>query len=94
LNKTRVSLVQTVAKETGFTQHEVKIILDSLLNTISNNLKDGNNIELRGFGRFKVKTIKPRTVRNPMTGEILQLGEQVKPIWEASDKLKSEMNEK
>jgi DNA-binding protein HU-beta/integration host factor subunit beta len=62
------------------------------LDAIAKSLVQGKNIEIRGFGRFKVKEKKARTARNPRTGEMVQIEAGLKPIFEASKELKSILN--
>jgi len=66
---TKSELTETLAKElnvplqisTGF----VSTILDSITDTLVN----GDNVELRGFGSFSVKHYDSYINRNPKTGE-------------------------
>ena len=66
---TKKELVLTVAKETGITQVGVKRVVQGLLDHIVQNLKQGQTIELRNFGVFKVRQRAPRRGRNPKTGQ-------------------------
>ena len=68
-NVTKKELVEVIADQTGITQVDTKIVVENFLDAIANSLKLGRNIEIRGFGRFKVKEKKARTARNPRTGE-------------------------
>ena len=58
-----------VAKETGITQVEVKRVVQHLLDRLIESLKEGNTVELRNFGVFKVRQRAPRRGRNPKTGQ-------------------------
>lgn len=46
------------------------------MQVISEMLRKGETIEIRGFGTFYVKERKPRPARNPRTGEICPLGKR------------------
>jgi DNA-binding protein HU-beta/integration host factor subunit beta len=91
-NVTKKNLVEVIAGRTGLTQVDIKVIIENLLETISVFLVEGKNIEIRGFGRFKVKTKKGRLARNPRTGETVQVGDGLKPVFEASKELKKRVN--
>ncbi len=54
---------------------------------MSQELIKGRNIEIRGFGRFKVKEKKARIARNPRTGESVNVEAGVKPVFQASKDL-------
>jgi len=91
-NVTKKNLVEVISGKTGLTQVDTKIIVESLLETVSKFLSEGRNIEIRGFGRFKIKTKKSRIARNPRTGETVQVEKGLKPVFEASKELKKKVN--
>jgi len=91
-NVTKKDIVEEIARRTGMTQAETKAVLEGLLDAISSTLRDGKNIEIRGFGRFKVRPRRARTARNPRTGELVQVEGGVKPVFEASRELKALLN--
>jgi integration host factor subunit beta len=49
---------------------DVGLAVHTLLEIMSDRLASGERIELRGFGTFSNHFRKPRTVRNPKTGEV------------------------
>jgi len=89
---TKKTIVEKVSTRTGLTQIDTKIVLASLLDAMSESLTNGMGIELRGFGRFKIKKRKPRTARNPRTNEPIEVKAGFKPVFEASQKLKARVN--
>ena len=91
-NVTKKDIVEEIARRTGLTQAETKAVLEGLLDAISSSLRDGRNIEIRGFGRFKVRPRRARTARNPRTGDLVQVEGGVKPVFEASRELKTLLN--
>jgi len=91
-NVTKKDIVEEIARRTGLTQAETKSVLEGLLDAISSSLRDGRNIEIRGFGRFKVRPRRARTARNPRTGDLVQVEGGVKPVFEASRELKTLLN--
>jgi len=92
-NVTKRNLVEKVAIRTGLTQVDTKIVLESFLDALANSLEHGNGIEIRGFGRFKIREKKPRTARNPRTNEVIEVKAGIKPIFEPSQELKRRVNE-
>ncbi len=91
-NVTKKELVEVIASQTGITQVDTKIVVESFLDAIADSLKSGRNIEIRGFGRFKVKAKKARIARNPRTGDLVQVEAGLKPVFEASKELKAHIN--
>jgi DNA-binding protein HU-beta/integration host factor subunit beta len=92
-NTTKQDLIAQVAKKTGMSQVDTRIAIESFIDAISDSLQQGNNIELRGFGRFKVKPRAARTARNPRTGETVDVPAGLKPTFYASRKWTELMNE-
>jgi nucleoid DNA-binding protein len=86
-NITKKDLVEEIASRIGFTQVETKLIVENFLDAISDALVEGKNIELRGFGRFKLKKRDAHKARNPRTGEQVDIEAQVRPVFEASREL-------
>lgn len=92
-NVTKKDLVEKISEKTGLTQVDTKIVIESFLDSISNSLQSGRNIEIRGFGRFKVKQKKSRIARNPRTNEQIHVSAGVKPTFEASKELRNRIND-
>src|SRR5690606_8045691 len=91
-NVTKKDIVDAIAERTGLTQVDTKVIVECFLDSIAKSLRDGKNIEIRGFGRFKAKEKKAREARNPRTGEMVHIDAGFKPVFEASKELKSVLN--
>ena len=86
-NITKKNLVETISSKTGLSQVDTRMILESFLEAVSSSLKQGRNIEIRGFGRFKLKKRKAHKARNPRTGEAAHVEAGIKPIFKASKEL-------
>ena len=66
---TKRELVQRIAEKTGVQQINAKEVIQSFLDEIINELAKGNRLEFRDFGVFEIVNRKPRTGRNPRTGQ-------------------------
>ncbi len=91
-NITRKDIIESISSKTGLTQVKVKTITESFLEAIKESLYTGKDIELRGFGRFKIKQRKARIARNPRTGEKVSVKDGIKPKFEASRKMIKRVN--
>jgi DNA-binding protein HU-beta/integration host factor subunit beta len=91
-NVTKKDLVEKISETTGLTQVDTKIVVESFLDAISQTLQGGHNIEIRGFGRFKIKTKRARIARNPRTNERIQVEAGFKPVFESSRELSKRIN--
>jgi DNA-binding protein HU-beta len=61
---TKADIVNEVSKSTGIDKNTVLSSVESLMNVIKNSLSEGENVYLRGFGSFVVKTRAQKTARN------------------------------
>lgn len=91
-NKTKKDLVGEISFRTGLSQLETKKIIECFLDSIARTLIEGNNIELRGFGRFKIRSRNGYKGRNPRTGEPIEIEAGKRPIFEPSKELKKTLN--
>jgi DNA-binding protein HU-beta len=62
--------------------------VNGVLEEIEQSLARGEKVSLFGFGTFDRRERGPRTVRNPATGESIQLGASVAPVFRAGAGLK------
>ena len=90
---TKADIVDVIASGTGLTKVETEAVVDGFIQTVIASLRDGKNIEIRGFGSFKVKKRKGRMARNPRTGESVPVQDHYVPIFKVSKELKSVVNE-
>jgi DNA-binding protein HU-beta len=90
---TKADIVDVIASGTGLTKVETEAVVDGFIQTVISSLREGKNIEIRGFGSFKVKKRKGRVARNPRTGEQVQVDEHYVPIFKVSKDLKAVVNE-
>ncbi len=63
-----------------------------LFEVMMQGLQHGSRIEIRGFGRFVVRTRSPRLVRNPKTGELLHTTHKHSVHFKAGKELKERVN--
>ncbi len=68
---TKKDIVLKIANETKMKQQDIKKVVQKALDCIIDSLVNGQTVELRNFGIFKVKSRRGRTGRNPRTGEIV-----------------------
>ena len=92
-NVTKKEIVEQIAERTGLTRVDTKIIVECFLDAISKALESGTNIEIRMFGRFKIKKKLARRARNPRTNESINVSAGFKPVFEASKELRKRIND-
>ena len=73
---------------------ELEKILDIFSESISDALKNGNNVEIRGLGRWYCKKLKENfNARNPATNELIYKPDRIKVRFRSSKNLKKIINE-
>ena len=68
MNKTE--LVEKVAESAGLTKTQAEAAINAFVETITDGLKAGDKITLKGFGTFEVRQREAREGRNPRTGAV------------------------
>lgn len=90
MNKT--DLINVVANETGLSKKDADAAVQATINAITAALKEGDKVQLIGFGNFEVKATAEREGRNPQTGEKIKIAASKKPAFTASKVLKDAIN--
>ena len=90
MNKT--DLVNVVAAEANLSKKAAEAAVNATLAAIANALKEGDKVQLIGFGTFEVKDVAAREGRNPKTGEVIKIDACKKPSFSASKSLKDLVN--
>ncbi|MGI5057970.1 HU family DNA-binding protein [Treponema pectinovorum] len=86
---TKYDLVESVYQNTQCEKKIVQDVVEQLLDEIKLALKNGNTIELRGFGTFELRLRKGRSkARNPKTGEQLTVAPHYVAAFRSGQELK------
>ena len=91
MNKTE--LIAAVAAKTGITKKDAESIVSATFDTIAQELKKGEKIQVSGFGIFEVKEREARVGRNPRTKEAIQIPASKAPAFKAAKALKDAIAE-
>jgi DNA-binding protein HU-beta len=90
MNKT--DLINVVASEAGLSKKQAESAVNATIAAIAGALKNGDKVQLIGFGTFEVKDVAAREGRNPKTGEVIKIEASKKPAFSASKALKDQIN--
>ena len=69
-------------------------VVDAFLDAVKDVLSEQNNIEIRGFGTFKIRRRKTRMARNPRTGDPVEVAARPVPVFKPSKELRAKVAEK
>ena len=70
---TKADIVNEVSKKTGIEKVVVQKALETSMETIKKSLREGTNVDLRGFGSFVVKKRAEKTARNIMKNTTIKI---------------------
>ncbi len=84
----KAELVNAVAAATDVSKKDSEAVITAVLDAITGALKEGEKVQLVGFGSFEVKARAARTGRNPRTGEDVEIPASVVPVFKAGKALK------
>lgn len=90
---TKADLVEQVyeAIGPGITKKDCGAVVDAFLNAVKQALAEGQHIEIRGFGTFKVRRRRARMARNPRTGDPVRVPARAVPIFKPSRLFKEDV---
>ena len=90
----KAELVSALTEKTGLAKKDNEKVLNSLIETIIEELQNGEKISLVGFGTFEVRDRAERMGRNPKTMEELLIPASKAPTFKAGKALKDAVNNK
>ena len=76
----------------GIFRKDIKKILEVIFHEIASALHEGKNIEIRGFGTYKIVKRKARIGRNPKNSELVQIPEKKVIKWKISKTFFNRLN--
>ena len=92
MNKTE--LVAAIAEKAELSKKDAEKALAAFTDVVADTLKNGDKIQLVGFGTFEVSERAAREGRNPQTGETMKIEASKSPKFKAGKALKDMVNGK
>ena len=84
----KAELINAVATAAEVSKKDTEAVITAMLDTITDALKEGDKVQLVGFGSFEVKKRAARIGRNPRTKEEIEIPATVLPVFKAGKLLK------
>lgn len=75
-----------------YSRRDAEVIVNSVFESMTQALCQGDRIEIRGFGSFVVKKRQAREGRNPKTGELVAVASKVVPFFKVGKELKQRVD--
>jgi|ERR1043166_999936 integration host factor subunit beta len=89
---TKAELVEDVADAAELTKKDAERLVEIVFESIIESLNQGEKIELRGFGSFRVRERGARRGRNPKTGDPVNIPAKRVPYFKPGKELKELIN--
>ena len=85
-------IYQITNKQDNLSLKDVEMSINHILEMMSNELSQGNRVEIRGFGSFNLHYRAPRRAHNPKTGESVFTEEKYTPHFKAGKDMRDRVN--
>ncbi len=89
---TKADIIESAASKAGLPKQGVEEIVNEVFNGIVAALKNGDKVNISGFGTFSVSHRNARTGRNPKTGETIQIASSRAAKFKAGKGLKESLS--
>ena len=90
---TKSELIARLAEQNPSLYHrDLEQLVNTVFETITKALEDGDRVELRGFGAFSVRERKARIGRNPRTGEPVSVEAKRMPFFKMGKGMRERLN--
>ena len=88
---TKAQLAEKLFDNIGLNKREAKDMVDAFFDQIVQELVQGRDVKISGFGNFQLRSKSPRPGRNPRTGEAIPIKARRVVTFHASSKLKEQI---
>src|SRR2546421_6726063 len=89
---TKSDLIEVVANKLHLPKGKAELIVNCVFDSMEDSLKQGERIEIRGFGSFEIRKYKAYEGRNPRTGDPVGVEPKRLPFFKVGKELKERVN--
>ena len=86
----KATLIAKIADKAELNKKQAEAALNAFTDTIAEALKDGETVQMMGFGTFEVKERAARVGRKPSTGETIEIPAKKTPVFKAGKGFKDQ----
>ena len=90
---TKADLIAQISEKSELSKKDSEKALSAAITAITDALKNGDKVQLIGFGTFEVRDRKEKESKNPRTGEKIIVPAKKAPAFKAGKALKDAVNE-
>lgn len=88
----KAELIDVVSQQVEFTKKDTEKVFTAIIDTIKNELVNGNKVQIVNFGTFEVVERATREGRNPKDGSMIQIAASKAPRFKPAKTLKDYIN--
>ena len=85
-------LIAAVAAQANISKKDADAAVNAVVNAVTEALKQGDKVQLVGFGTFEVRERGARTGRDPRSGKNIEIPASKAPAFKAGKALKDAVN--
>jgi len=85
-------LIKNLSEQANISTDESTLVVSTFVDSMKTALLEGDHVEIRGFGSFKIKNYGSYAGRNPRTGEKVEVESKRLPFFRAGKELKEYLN--
>lgn len=89
---TKAELIDAVTASTQLTRKTVETIVNSIFDSMVDAMREGERIEIRGFGNFTMKEYRAYNGRNPKTGDTVPVPSKRMPFFKVGKDLRDRVD--
>ncbi|MBQ8507046.1 MAG: HU family DNA-binding protein [Clostridia bacterium] len=86
----KAAMIAKIAEKSALNKKQAEAALNAFEETIIEALKEGEKVQLMGFGTFEIKERAARTGRKPSTGETIEIPAKKSPVFKAGKGFKDQ----
>ena len=86
----KATLIAKIAEQTDLNRKQAENALNAFIDVVTEALKEGDKVQLIGFGTFEVKERAARVGHKPGTGETIEIAAKKTPVFRAGKGFKDE----
>ncbi|MFO8240178.1 MAG: HU family DNA-binding protein [Dissulfuribacterales bacterium] len=87
-------LIEVLSEEVELNSQTAEFVVDEVFNAMTEALVNGDGVEIRGFGSFKVRKYDSYTGRNPKTGKNISVSPKKLPFFKVGKELREKVIDK
>ncbi|MDD3629448.1 MAG: integration host factor subunit beta [Bacteroidales bacterium] len=90
---TKADIIKEIQERTNLNRDIIKVVVNTFMDVVKDNMSSGENIYLRGFGTFLLKERKEKKARIITRNETIIIPPHYKPFFKPSPEFSKSVKE-